>query len=244
MMIPRTLAADDATVPSLGLFVRELPAVFRHPPFAPVRRLADGRQGGGRAVMVVPGFLAGDLLTLRLRRVLIAAGYRARGWGLGVNRGARADLLARMATRLDELDSMRPVSLVGWSLGGLYARELAKLRPGKVDRVITLGSPFSGDLRANRAWKLYERVNGHPVDRPPMDVALAAKPPVPTFALWSAKDGIVAPASARGEMGEADYRVEVPCQHMDFISAPAALSAILDALAVTPETGPPPPRGP
>jgi thioesterase domain-containing protein len=97
--------------------------------------------------MVIPGFLATDHSTSVLRRTLQASGYRAYGWGLGLNLGARKDLLERMDAQLDRAARHGPVSLVGWSLGGLYARELAKRQADKVASVITLGSPFSGDAR-------------------------------------------------------------------------------------------------
>lgn len=232
MSVPPARPPLDGATPSLGRMLAELPSFFRHPPwFGQVDAAASGRDGGGRSVLVLPGFLASDVLTARLRHTLAAAGYRAHGWELGINQGISADLFDRMLRRLDGVAA--PVSLVGWSLGGLYARELAKLRPAAVDRVITLGSPFSGDLHANRAWKLYEWVNHHPVDAPPVPVDLAVKPPVLTLALWSAEDGIVAPASSRGKPGEVDRSVEVACRHLDFVSAPAALTAVLDALEAT-----------
>ncbi len=181
--------------------------------------------------MVIPGFLAGDIFTLRLRRTLALAGYRAEGWGGGINSGVRADLLDRLLGRIERIAAGRPLVLVGWSLGGLYAREAAKLRPELVERVITLGSPFSGDLHANRAWRMYEWVNRHPVDRPPIDVDLPVKPPVRTIALWTPRDGIVAPAAARGKPGESDAQVQVDCSHMDFCSNPRALEAILEAIS-------------
>lgn len=219
---------DDA-IPSLKRMLGEFPLLFTQPSwFGSADDVAAGRDGGGRSVLVLPGFLAGDLLTARLRHTLDAAKYRAHGWELGINHGITRELFDGMVARIDAVGA--PVSLIGWSLGGLYARELAKLRPEAVDRVITLGSPFSGDLHANRAWKLYEWVNRHPVDAPPVPVDLAVKPPVPTFALWSAQDGIVSPASSCGREGEADYRIQVACQHMDFVSSPVALRAVLDAL--------------
>ena len=220
--------ADRDTQPMGGLF-GEVAAFLTNPPwFGRVDHIAAGHDGRGRAVLVLPGFLATDDFTARLRHTLNAAGYRAHGWELGLNQGISRDLFDRMLARIDSLPA--PVSLLGWSLGGLYARELAKLRPDAVDRVITLGSPFSGDLHANRAWKLYEWVNRHPIDTPPVPVNLAVKPPVPTWALWSPEDGIVAPASSRGLAGEADHRIEVACRHMDFVSAPVALKAVLGAL--------------
>ena len=219
----------DRDTPPFSRMLGEVAAFFAHPPWGgPIGGVGGMHDGKGRAVLVLPGFLAGDALTARLREALEAVGYAAHGWDLGINQGITPDLFARMLARIDALPA--PVSLVGWSLGGLYARELAKRRPGAVDRVITLGSPFSGDLHANRAWKLYEWVNGHAIDAPPIPIALAVKPPVPTWALWSAEDGIVAPASSQGRVGEADHRVEVACRHMDFVSSPVAIRAVLDAL--------------
>jgi pimeloyl-ACP methyl ester carboxylesterase len=232
---------SDAATPPFRSLLAEVPAFLRRPFWAPAcRRVARTHGGDGRMVMVIPGFLAGDPFTWRLRRTLNVAGYRAEGWKLGINRGVRADLLDRLTRRLDGLPPK--VVLIGWSLGGLYARELAKLRPERVDRVITLGSPFHGDPRANHAWRLYERVNGHPVDAPPLKVELAVKPPVPTFALWSARDGIVAPAATRGLPGESDVQVEVNCHHTDFCTHPRALAAILEAISAG--TAPPPPPKP
>ena len=187
--------------------------------------------GAGQPVMVVPGFLTSDWASTRLRRSLAAAGYAAYGWGLGRNRGARADLLERMGRRLALIEARhnRPVALVGWSLGGVYARELAKIEPQKVALVLTLGSPFSGDLRRNNAWRLYEWVNDHPVDRPPLKLDLATKPPVLTIAAWSARDGIVAPAAARGLPHEADFVFEMPGKHLA-LARSARCIALIGAL--------------
>src|SRR3546814_18026927 len=79
----------------------------------------------------------------------------------------------------------QPVTLIGWSLGGLIAREYTKYAPDRVAKVITLGSPFSGDLRANHAWRIYELVARHRIDSPPLPVKLTEKPPVPTYAIRS-----------------------------------------------------------
>ena len=223
---------QDHEPPPLSQLVREAGALMalRWKSLLPQGASAAG-VGAGRPVMVIPGFLASDYSTVILRSTLEAAGYRAYGWGLGLNMGARNDLLDRIEAQLDRAQEHGPVSLVGWSLGGLYARELAKRRPAKVARVVTLGSPFSGDIRANNAWRLYEMLNDHKVDRPPLKVRIADKPPVPTIALWSRKDGIVAPACARGQPHECDRSIELDCSHMGFMSAACAMQAVLDALA-------------
>lgn len=189
--------------------------------------------GSGQPVMVLPGYLTGDVSSIRLRRSLKAAGYAAYGWGLGQNRGARADLLDRLGGRIAELADRhgQPVALIGWSLGGVFAREVAKLRQRDVSLVVTLGSPFSGNMRANNAWRIYEWLNDHPVDRPPLKVDLAAKPPVTTIAVWSQRDGIVAPSAARGLPGEADHQCEVPCRHLSFARASVGIRAIGELLA-------------
>jgi pimeloyl-ACP methyl ester carboxylesterase len=181
--------------------------------------------------MVIPGFLATDRTTLGLQRALAAAGWRVTGWGMGVNRGVREDTLEALAERIERHGRGRPVILVGWSLGGIYAREVAKHRPDLIDRVVTLGSPFSGDRRRNNnVWRLYELVAGHPVNAPPIDTDPAKKPPVPTLALWSRKDGIVSPAGARGWPGERDFELELDCTHMGFGVSARAYPKIIAAI--------------
>jgi len=193
-------------------------------------KLGERGPADGPALMVVPGFLATDHTTLGLQRALAAAGYRVTGWGMGMNRGARADTLERLAEEIARHGRGTKVILVGWSLGGVYAREVAKARPDLVAKVVTLGSPFSGDPRANNAWRLYERVAGHPVDRPPLEARTHEKPPVPTLAIWSRRDGIVAPASARGLADESDARIELACGHMDFGVSGRAFPKIVAAI--------------
>lgn len=187
--------------------------------------------GGGQQVMVIPGFMASDQTTARLRRSLDAANFRCTGWGLGRNKGVKADIFDRLDARFDELGLNAPITLVGWSLGGLIAREYAKHAPHRVARVVTLGSPFSGNPRANNAWRLYEFVAGHAVDAPPVDTVLAEKPPVETHAFWSRRDGVVAGECARGLPHESDVQIELDCTHMAFVARPEAIRAIAAALA-------------
>ncbi len=193
--------------------------------------LAAGHDGGGRPVLLLPGFLADEARMSLLARTLRRANYRAKRWQQGRNLGATARTLDDIGERIAAIHARydRPVALVGWSLGGLFAREAAKRAGAAVDRVVTLGSPIAGDLRANHAWRLYERVAGHPVDAPPVPLD-GGRPPQPTVALWSRRDGVVPPVSAAGLAGDRDEAVEVDCTHMGFVSDPRALAAILTVL--------------
>lgn len=185
-----------------------------------------------RTVVLFPGFCAQPLHMRSLRRHLEAAGHRVHCWGLGFNAGPRADTLERLERRLDEIaaDDAEPAVLIGWSLGGIFAREIAKLRPERVAKVVTMGSPFSGHPRANNAWRLYHLVTGHRVEEPPIDCVLHEKPPVETVALWSPRDGVVSPRAARGRAGERDRARAVRCTHMGFVHDPRALAAVLEEL--------------
>ena len=180
-----------------------------------------GHQGprgpkSGAPAMVIPGFIASDCTTMELRRALAEAGFRVHPWREGINWGARADTIERLKRALDRCGHEEPMLLVGWSLGGLYARELARVEPERVRAVVTLGSPVWGDRRRyTNVWKLYERVAGHAVDDPPIPDSVE-KPPVPTLAIWSHRDGIVAVPSARGTHETRDKEVEVSSSHMGF----------------------------
>jgi pimeloyl-ACP methyl ester carboxylesterase len=170
----------------------------------------------GPPALVIPGFIAGDRTTMELRRALAEAGFRVHPWRQGINMGARADTLERLKRAVDLCGHDQPMLIVGWSLGGLYARELARAEPERVRAVVTMGSPIWGDRRRfTNVWKLYERIAGHPVDDPPIPDS-PEKPPVPTLAIWSRRDGIVAAASARGTAETRDQAVEVNTTHMGF----------------------------
>ena len=194
--------------------------------------LANEIEGDGRHVLLIPGLLASEHRMEPMRAILEAAGFRAHGWGMGRNLGPRVDTLEQIDRKVDAIRNLgdAPVTLVGWSLGGLFAREYAKFAHEKVAGVITLGSPFSGDPRANHAWRLYQMVAGHPVDCPPFACSREVKPPVPTIALWSRRDGVIHPECARGRTHERDKAIEVDCTHMGFAVAPEGILAVGKAL--------------
>lgn len=194
--------------------------------------LAGAIKGDGRHVLLIPGLLASEQRMEMLRRILQAAGFEAHDWGMGRNLGPRADTLQQIDRRVDKIRGQtgKPVTLVGWSLGGLFAREYAKIAPEKIGGVITMGTPFSGDPRANHAWRLYQLVAGHAVDCPPFACSREVKPLVPTIALWSRRDGVILPECARGRPGERDRAIEVDCTHMGFAVSPEGILAVGKAL--------------
>lgn len=181
----------------------------------------------GPPALVIPGFLSSDRSTMELRRALARGGWRAHPWELGVNRGAKADTLQRIAARIDTCANDRKPLLIGWSLGGLFARQAAHAYPDKVRAVVTIASPFSGDFKTNNnvRW-LYEKVAGHDVNMPPFPT-IRMKPPVPTLAFWSRHDGIVAPAAARGTAQEVDKAIELDTHHYGAVVWRPALSQIV-----------------
>ena len=180
----------------------------------------------GPPALVIPGFVAHDRTTMALRKALGAAGWRVHGWEMGVNWGARANTVEQLKRRLEEISGQGKILVVGWSLGGLFAREVARAFPERVLAVVTLGSPFSGDAKQNNVWRLYQLIAGHKVDEPPIP-RVTDKPPVPQLALWSRKDGLIAPRAARGLEHERDKAVELDCTHMAFgVSSRAATEAV------------------
>lgn len=138
-----------------------------------------------------------------------------------------------MQQRLAELADRhgRKVSLVGWSLGGIFARELARHAPQQVRQVITLGSPFAGPPRASNAWQMYERLSGRRSDDWPQREAMKRPPPVPATAIYSRSDGIVAWQGCREREGPASENIEVEASHCGLGHHPAVLHAIADRLA-------------
>jgi pimeloyl-ACP methyl ester carboxylesterase len=194
---------------------------------------AAAPSGDGHPVLVLPGLATGDASTALLRRFLSARGYAPSGWGQGLNLGLREGVLERAHETLRELwlRDGRSVSLVGWSLGGLYARELAKHSPEMVRLVITLGSPFTGHPRETNAWRLYEFASGHRVDWHNFHLPLRWAPPVPTTSIWSPTDGVVAWRCSLEPRPTLAENIVIESSHLGLGAHPAALYAIADRLA-------------
>jgi pimeloyl-ACP methyl ester carboxylesterase len=195
--------------------------------------LRNAPSGDGHAVIVFPGLAAGDLSTAPLRNFLATLGYDTYGWDLGVNLGPREGVLAKSIERVKSIadDSGRKVSLIGWSLGGIYAREFAKALPKSVRGVITLGTPFGGDPKATNAWRLYEFASGLKLDDPAMLAQIRKPPPVPSTSIFSRSDGVVSwPLSVQAESKQTE-NIEVVASHVGMGLHPATLYAVADRLA-------------
>ena len=222
--------------PPLGLFVLEQGrAALELMRLASRRRVAEiAARGDGHPVLVLPGLFAGDLSTRPLRRCLRELCYDAHGWELGINTGPNAPLRARLVARLAALRRRhgRRVSLVGWSLGGIYARELARTHADDVRCVITLGTPFR-DISATHAVRLVPlRPGGRPLHEAHELRAFLRQPlPVPSTSIYSRTDGIVHWQSCIEEEGPERESVEVACSHTGMGFHPEVLAVVADRLA-------------
>lgn len=148
--------------------------------------------------MIFPGLGAGAASLTALLKHCRRLGYEAFDWGQGVNRGPHGDLdiwLHHLADQIKEMlaGHAQPASLIGWSLGGLYARELGKLLAPQLRQVITIGTPFNADADYSNAGWLYHLLNGSNADiDPSLAMRLRTPPPVATTSIYSRSDGIVA----------------------------------------------------
>ncbi len=198
--------------------------------------LASARRGDGHGVLVLPGLLASDMSTALLRRYVTWLGYSVYGWQLGRNVGPTERVLAELPRALADLAQRTggPVSIIGWSLGGIYARELAREQPDLARQVITLGSPFRlTDPRQSRADGSYRRRSHlHATGRPIPTPEQVARPiAVPSTAVYSRQDGIVSWQTCIEPETALHENVEVRCAHLGFGVDPATLWVIAERLS-------------
>ena len=192
-------------------------------------------RGDGHPVLALPGFLATDISMAPLRRYLKQLGYDTYAWKLGRNLGgiaSRRNALKKLLTDIHETTG-RKVSIVGWSLGGIYARDLALQLPDMVRSVITLGSPFANDVRATNATRLYEALSGETVEaNSELTRAIAGDLPVPVTSIYSRTDGIVNWRTSLVKPSATAENIEVHlASHIGIGVNAAALWAIADRLA-------------
>jgi pimeloyl-ACP methyl ester carboxylesterase len=214
---------EGRALPELGAFLGALPLLGLAP------------HGDGHPVLVLPGLVASDTSTRPLRSFLKTRGYAVSGWRQGRNLGLRPGVQHAMVDLVHELNDThgRKVSLVGWSLGGLYARQLAKMMPKRVRQVITLGSPFASTPKATNAWRVYEMASGRRADEEDgrFGGTLAGAPPVPTTAIFSRTDGICAWQGCREQSSHMAESIEVESSHCGMGHHPAAVYAVAERLA-------------
>jgi pimeloyl-ACP methyl ester carboxylesterase len=189
-------------------------------------------------VVVIPGFGFTDRSTIFLRWYLERCGFEVHGWGLGRNMGRRTiglhngQAIAAIESRAQKAGG--PVALVGWSMGGIVARMVARARPELVTRVVSLSAPFTGNPYDNRAWPLYEELAGHRLDDPVASRQIARSkepPPVRSLAIHSRSDGIVAAECCMERDLPRTTNVEVRAGHFEIGFKPSVLRLVADELA-------------
>jgi len=192
------------------------------------------KQGDGHPVLVIPGFMGSNTSTFRLRKFIKRLGYLPYDWGLGRNYADMEDVeqLMELVDKIYEKHNEK-ITLIGWSLGGVYAREMAKNRADKIRQVITLGAPFAGITAPNNAAWLFKVMKGKAVEA--LDVewlrGLEEPAPVPTTATFSKEDGVVSWKVCR-EKKEDDWHqnVEVKGSHMGLANNASVWFLIADRL--------------
>jgi Palmitoyl protein thioesterase len=196
------------------------------------------KTGDGHPVMVLPGFMSTAASTAILRKFVASLGYNVYDWGLGRNLG-KIEFVGLLLERIDEIHQQtgQQVSLIGWSLGGVFARQLAKERPDIIRQVITLGSPFAGLTEPNNASWMYNLITGGRKVKEVNELFLNDLPlpaPVPTTAIYTKEDGIV-PWQMCMEREEDNYHqnVQVHGSHIGLGVNPAVLSIIADRLKLS-----------
>ncbi len=226
--------AERVNPPSKLLMLLEMRAFWELGAFfASVPALRMSPRGDGHPVLVLPGLAASDISTRPLRAFLDDRGYASQGWELGRNLGPRPGVEEGMLRRLKETAQKhgRKVSLIGWSLGGAYAKILANRASEYVRQVITLGSPLTGDPSASNARGLYEYASGKSGDDPRLRAELRKPASVPLTSIYSRSDGIVAWQCSVEREGKETENIEVIGSHIGLGHNPAALYAIAHRLA-------------
>ena len=196
--------------------------------------VSQAPRGSGQ-VLVLPGFMASDSATVYLRRFLRAIGYTVSGWQLGTNRGRMLDLLPDVVRRVERTveDGGAPTRLVGWSRGGIIAREVARDRPELVRSVVTLGSPVRGGVGVTTIQSWVKRETGVSAEEIARLMRERQSVPieVPITAIYSKSDGVVAWQACIDETNpRVDHR-EVACSHVGMACSAVAFREVAKALA-------------
>ncbi len=191
------------------------------------------KKGDGHPVLIIPGFMATDTSTVPLRSFILKLGYQVYGWGAGRNYASEEyqDLLIQKLDNLYEKHGEK-ISVIGWSLGGVFARQIAKARPNLVRQVITLGSPFKGVTTSNNAKWMYDFITRDSGGvNPELLEDIPHPAPVPTTAIYSKEDGVVPWQLCMEEVENAIHQnVQVRGSHLGLGVNPSVLNIIADRL--------------
>lgn len=189
--------------------------------------------GDGHPVLVLPGLAADDMMTKAMRLFLRDRGYHAYGWKMGRNVGYRPGMRAMLNQRLHYIEQRngRKVSLIGWSLGGIFARRMASEMPDAVRQVITLGTPSHGDPVSGHAWRLYEHLSGQSVSELRDKLAKLEPLSQPLTAIYSRTDGMVPWQRCRQPAAERVENIEINSSHYGLGHHPLSLYILADRLA-------------
>jgi pimeloyl-ACP methyl ester carboxylesterase len=235
------ISVDGYRRPSPGVLALEAPRAIGEMGIyaASALMLRTLPRGDGHPVLVLPGFTASDTSTRALRRTLRSWGYFAHGWRLGRNLGPTDEVIDGLDERVESLAErhQQPISLVGWSLGGIYAREAARQKATLVRGVITLGSPFRlSESHDSNAAGMYERLSALHSTRDEVRNRLpeTERTPltVPCTNIFSRTDGVVDWRSCLDEPGALRENIEVYGSHCGLGHNPMALAVIADRLAL------------
>jgi len=196
-------------------------------------------KGDGHGVLVLPGFMASDSSTRPMRNLLKRLEYDVVGWELGRNLRVDNERVEKMASCVGALHERTggKISIIGWSLGGVFARELAKMMPKKVRQVISLGSPISDDRGHTNAARLFEMLNGREPEplKSGRFTGLHQAPPVPTTSILTKGDGVVHWRGSVQDRAHSDHseveNIEVMASHIGLGVNPAVMLALADRLA-------------
>ena len=229
-------SATSFQAPSLALLATEPLRAFLDHISA---RLGQAQlvEGDGHPVVVYPGLGAGAYSTAQLRSHLEKCKLQAHDWELGVNTGPEGDFddwLDPLAARVAALHAAhgRRVSLVGWSLGGVYAREIAKRAPQAVRQVVTLATPFNAMGDANHAGTIFKLLGGDTSRlTAELQQRLRQRPPVPTTSIYSESDGLVCWRGCLEKPGPDVENIAVNASHLGMTSHPDVLRIVAERLA-------------
>lgn len=213
---------EGRSIFELGWFYSLLPLLNRLP------------KGDGHPVIVFPGFLAGERSTRPMRKFLKKLGYKTYDWGLGRNIRFNEDREALMHNLIESTYKKhgQKISLIGWSLGGVFVREMAKKYPDYIRQVVSLGSPISNPRKSSNALTLFEAINGNPTPKTQERMkTLHNALPVPATSVYTKTDGVVHWQGSIQDEAPQTENIEVPASHIGLGVNPLVMYILADRLS-------------